>query len=301
MAGDRATGTTSGTTSGARAPSPLTLRDAAETLGVHYMTAYRYVRTGRLPAVRGRVGWEVDPADLARVRPADERAAGVARRPRGSAGTSARLEARLLAGDEGGAWAVVDEAIAWGAPPAMVHHELLGPALRRIGDAWAAGELTIAQEHRASAVATRVVSRLGPRFARRGRTRGTVVVGTVAGDHHALPGAMLADLLRGEGFAVHDLGADVPTASFVEAARGAARLVAVVAGGFDSDGRARLRATVDALHDATIGAPVLVGGAAVASAPAADALGADGWTGPDGRTAVHAITAVAASARAARR
>ena len=30
----------------------LTLPEVAEKLGVHYMTAYRYVRTGRLPAKR---------------------------------------------------------------------------------------------------------------------------------------------------------------------------------------------------------------------------------------------------------
>ena len=29
---------------------PFTLPEVAEKLGVHYMTAYRYVRTGRLPA-----------------------------------------------------------------------------------------------------------------------------------------------------------------------------------------------------------------------------------------------------------
>ena len=36
----------------------VTLHEAAERLGVHYMTAYRYVRTGRLPAERdGAHGW----------------------------------------------------------------------------------------------------------------------------------------------------------------------------------------------------------------------------------------------------
>jgi len=37
---------------------PLTLPEVADRLGVHYMTVYRYVRTGRLPpsvsGVRGR-------------------------------------------------------------------------------------------------------------------------------------------------------------------------------------------------------------------------------------------------------
>jgi len=33
----------------------LTLHEAAELLGVHYMTAYRYVRLGLLPAVKASV------------------------------------------------------------------------------------------------------------------------------------------------------------------------------------------------------------------------------------------------------
>ena len=43
----------------------LTLPQVADKLGVHYMTAYRYVRTGRLPATRVKGAWQVDPADLA--------------------------------------------------------------------------------------------------------------------------------------------------------------------------------------------------------------------------------------------
>ena len=33
-------------------PETLGLRECAERLGVHYMTAYRYVRTGMLPATK---------------------------------------------------------------------------------------------------------------------------------------------------------------------------------------------------------------------------------------------------------
>ena len=35
----------------------VTLHEAAKRLGVHYMTAYRYVRTGRLPAERDGAHW----------------------------------------------------------------------------------------------------------------------------------------------------------------------------------------------------------------------------------------------------
>ena len=38
---------------------PLTLLQVADKLGVHYMTVYRYVRTGRLPATRVGGIWQV--------------------------------------------------------------------------------------------------------------------------------------------------------------------------------------------------------------------------------------------------
>ena len=196
----------------ARPRRPITLQEAADRLGVHYMTAYRYVRTGRLPARREGVQWMVDPAELARMRPPERttRGHGTVR----SEGP-AKLAARMVAGDEAGAWSVVEAALASGVDPADVYLDLLVPALEVVGEGWAAGELTVADEHRATAIALRLVGRLGPRFARRGRKRGTVVVGAPAGEQHGIPSAILADLLRGVGFEVLDMGANTPAASFV--------------------------------------------------------------------------------------
>ena len=44
----------------------VTLHEAAERLGVHYMTAYRRVRMGILPARKIGGTWWIDPADLDR-------------------------------------------------------------------------------------------------------------------------------------------------------------------------------------------------------------------------------------------
>jgi len=56
----------------------VTLNDAAEQLGVHYMTAYRYVRTGRLEATKRKGQWWVEPAELE----------AIANAPRGGAPTA---------------------------------------------------------------------------------------------------------------------------------------------------------------------------------------------------------------------
>jgi excisionase family DNA binding protein len=191
------------------------LRAAAEELGVHYMTAYRYVRSGRLAATKSRGEWQIDRDDLARlVGPGPERAGDDTPR----AIHRQRLEQCLIAGDEPGAWGVVEAALGSGATPSEVLTDMLRPSLASIGQRWADGELAIADEHRGSAVAQRLIARMGPRFARRGRRRGAVVLGSAAGDLHSLPTAILGDLLRGEGLDVVDLGADCPAQVFVDAA-----------------------------------------------------------------------------------
>src|SRR4249920_17091 len=109
-----------------RARKPITLQEAADRLGVHYMTAYRYVRTGRLPARREGVQWMIDPADLAKMRSPERttRGHGTVR----SEGP-AKLAARMAAGDEPGAWGVVEAALASGVEAADVYLDLLVPAL----------------------------------------------------------------------------------------------------------------------------------------------------------------------------
>ena len=273
---------------------PISLQEAARRLGVHYMTAYRYVRTGRLPARRDGAQWLVDPGDLARLQGGDRDRPGT-RRPRGD--RVAILAARMAAGDEAGAWRVIEDALASGMDPAGVYLDLLVPVLRSVGDGWADGIVTIAQEHRASAVALRIIGRLGPRFARRGRKRGAVIIGAPAGDQHGLPGAIIADLLRGEGFEVTDLGANTPGSSFAETAQQATRLVAVVIGGTSPGHDRDIRSAVQEVRRVGVTAPVLVGGAAISDADHALRLGADAWTGPDGRAVITAVAAAAARRR----
>ncbi|RPI08033.1 MAG: helix-turn-helix domain-containing protein, partial [Actinobacteria bacterium] len=273
-----------------RARRPISLQEAADRLGVHYMTAYRYVRTGRLPARREGVQWMVDPADLAKMRPPERTTRGHGTiRSEGPA----KLAARMAAGDEAGAWGVVEAALASGVEAADIYLDLLVPALEVVGEGWAAAELTVADEHRATAVALRLVGRLGPRFARRGRKRGTVVVGAPAGEQHGLPSAILADLLRGVGFEVLDMGANTPAASFAETAKEASRLVATAIAITTPGGDAAGRAVVKALRQADLGVPILVGGGAVRDRAHALRLGADEWSGHDGRSALVAIERIA--------
>jgi excisionase family DNA binding protein len=267
----------------------VTLQEAAEFLGVHYMTAYRYVRLGTLQAHKSGNVWRVRRDDLDTFRAAVP-AAGVARPP---APWAERLESRLLAGDGGGAWGVVEAALASGGDPRSIYLDVITPAMVSIGERWEKGELDIAMEHRASGVAHRLVGRLGPRFTRRGRTLGTVLVGAPAGEHHSLPVSMVADLIRLEGYEVSDLGADTPPASFAMAAAGLDRLVAVGISVTSPMNLGAARDTIVLLRDQLNNVPVMVGGNAIQSDDMRLDLGADLWVQDSAELPVYLAQAMA--------
>lgn len=254
------------------------------------MTAYRYVRTGKLEAVSVGGRWWVDPEEVAAL------ATGSAPRVRVPGGSrtkaAVQLERRLVEGDEAGAFAVCEEALSSWATPVELHLELFVPALRRIGERWEHGDLTVADEHRATAVAARVIGRLGPRFVHRGRRRGSVVVGSPAGDRHGIPVMVVGDLLRNRGFTVTDLGADTPAQSFVDAARRSDRLRAVAIGVTLAGNESAAAAAVQAIHDELPGVPVVVGGAGITDQAAADRIGADHWSSSDGGGLVELVERV---------
>ena len=253
------------------------LVEAAELLGVHYMTAYRYVRTGVLPAERHNGRWTVSTAAIDAFRAgSDASPTGTPARGR-RAPHRERLKARMLASDAAGAWAVVERALASGTTPKDAIVGLIGPALREIGDGWERGEITVGEEHAASAVASRLVGRLGPMLSRRGRARGTVVLAGAPGEQHTLSMVMLSDLLRAEGWDILELGGDTPVDDLVRAVAGADRLVAVaISVGSRSSEPAAAKAAA-AVHAAAPDVPVLIGGPGIADEAAARRLGADRW------------------------
>ena len=272
---------------------PLTLVQAADKLGVHYMTVYRYVRTGKLPASRVGGPWQVDPDDLTALKPALPRySRSPAVRTRA---TKSQLEARLLAGDEPGAWGIVEAAMASDHTPSEVLLQLVAPALESIGDRWQGKELTVADEHRASAVALRLIARMGGRFGRRGPKRGSIVLTTPPGEQHSAPVAIAADLLRWAGFDVIELGADTPADALAQAVAGLPDLLAVAMGCTTQGSPASARRVIAHLRTAVPAATVLLGGAAIADADQALRLGADGFTGRRGNDLVRAIEELASA------
>jgi len=260
----------------------LSLDEVAERLDVHYMTVYRYVRQGRLEARRVKGVWQVSEEAIQQFQ--DERSRQKAAPSSSSPAMDARrtgnyiaeLERCFVAADAAGAWAVLDRAIAAGADVDEVYLHILSPALASIGEQWAAGHLNIAVEHQATAIATRLVGQLSPRFLRRGRHRGVVVIGGPAGERHALTLAMLADLLRREGWEVLDLGPDTPAESFIHAVSTVADTVAVGVSVASDESLVSAAHTIQVLRQELGDAiPVVVGGHAIRDSDHAHSLGAE--------------------------
>jgi excisionase family DNA binding protein len=193
----------------------LGLEEAAKRLGVHYQTAYGWVRSGELPAVLvgGRyqlTAEDVDQLDRRRARPTSP----PVRRPRqGFEPLSAHMFELLVEGDEREVRRTVGRLIGTGVPLATIVQEVFVPVLRRVGEEWHENGLSVAAEHRASAIVERVLGDRVP--APPGRRRGTAVVAAMAGDRHALPTSMAAVALREDRWHVHHLGADLPNGALI--------------------------------------------------------------------------------------
>ncbi|MCB0977790.1 MAG: helix-turn-helix domain-containing protein [Acidimicrobiales bacterium] len=246
----------------------LNLKQVARILGVHYMTAYRYVRTGQLEASLVNSSWLVDPDALEAFR----RPSATSDDDVESVDRVARLHARLLRGDVVGAWAIVEDALVagWGPEEALIDLIVAAVSETEQDDGLAAGHLV-------GTTAWRTAAQLSTRFRRRGRDRGTVVLGAPEGEGHSLGLSFIADVLRVRNVAVLELGHDVSPAAFVEAAASAERLVAVGIGVTDPTLMGAARDVVLAVREDLPGVPVLLGGRAVANDGIASLAGADGW------------------------
>ena len=236
----------------------LELQAAANALGVHYQTAYRWVRSGRLPAQLTGGKYLVSARDVAdvgarRERPQNPTAPSSARLHR----QSERMHEALLAGDESEVRKIARRLVGEGTTIVELVEQVISPPLRAIGQDWHDGKLTIWVEHRASAIVERMLGDLLPNP--RGRRRGTVMVAAIAGDMHSLPTTMATVALREANWHVHHLGANMPGDELVGFCDAHDEIdVAVIS---VTNPEASERAQDAALRLRSAGVPTLVGGA----------------------------------------
>ena len=154
--------------------------------------------------------------------------------------------------------AVLDEMGARASFEPMVDRYLF-PALHALGDAWQAGVVSVAAEHAASAAVGRWI---GAAYDAAGTNRPDarpILVGLPAGARHELAALAFAVAARRSGLAVQYIGADVPAADWIRAARATMASAAVIGVPTAADAPAA-RAVVAALRRALPDVLVVLGG-----------------------------------------
>ena len=154
--------------------------------------------------------------------------------------------------------AVLDEMGARASFEPMMDRYLF-PALHALGDAWQAGTVSVAAEHAASAAVGRWI---GAAYNAAGTNRPEarpVLVGLPAGARHELAALAFAAAARRAGLAVQYIGADVPAADWIRAARATMARAVVIGVPTATDARAT-RAVVASLRRALPDVLVILGG-----------------------------------------
>jgi methanogenic corrinoid protein MtbC1 len=164
-------------------------------------------------------------------------------------------------------------------PRAAVFDGLVTDAMRLVGERWARGELSIADEHWASQTLVRALDLVRPELGPEGRVGPLVVIASVAGELHSLGLVCLEQCLSEAGWQVANLGADVPAEDLARFVRERSPQCVALA----AIHPARLpvvAATAAAIREAAGGArfPILLGGPLAARPGAAEAAGVD-WAG----------------------
>lgn len=197
----------------------------------------------------------------------------------------------IRAGDRRGAFAVIDQAREAGLEVAAIYLDVFQPALREIGRLWQENEISVADEHLATAITQAAMARLYEQvFAWTSNGGPTLIAACADVERHEVGLRMLCDLLELRGWHTRYLGSSVPNESLVSMVRQqrpdvVALSVAIV------PHLPRLRSMVGAVREA-MGADcplVLVGGRPFLDDPALAAqIGAD-LTARDAREAVDRL------------
>src|SRR5512144_1407135 len=130
-------------------------------------------------------------------------------------GQAERLRLALEGFDEAEANAILDEALASLTVEAVADHIVL-PAMRSIGERWASGESTVAQEHFATVVLRSRMLSIGRNWGAGSGPR--ALLACPPGEDHDLGLVVFGVVLRGRGWRITYLGPDTPIETIGETA-----------------------------------------------------------------------------------
>ena len=132
----------------------------------------------------------------------------------GIEGLSGPLVVALLAGCEHNVGRILQEARERGADLARISTELIEPAFLQIGEMWTRGDISIAEEHLATSLVTRLIARpAGAAPRRSGAPR--IVLACLSGEFHELGLRIISEVAREAGWEPEELGGNVPRSALV--------------------------------------------------------------------------------------
>jgi dimethylamine corrinoid protein len=176
--------------------------------------------------------------------------------------------------DQDGVKRATQEALEKGIPPQDIISRGLAPGMQAIGNGYEQGKYFVPELLLSAKAMHAAIDILRPHLlAGATSSPGVVVIGTVQGDVHQIGKNIVAVVLEGNGFEVHDLGEDVPPIQFVNKALEVnADVVAMSA--LISTAVSKMVETSVLLKENNFMGQILVGGAALTQ-ETADFMGAD--------------------------
>jgi excisionase family DNA binding protein len=215
----------------------LTSKEAARVLGVSEASVKRWADSGLLPmektagghrrfrpedvAVIRRTGLNVDESTVNRKRPAAvlhaRRAPEAELAPGGESALVEETFRALTEGRDEELSALLVNLHLHGQSVGAIADGFLCAAMRRVGDLWHAGELSVAQEHVATRTATVALQKLQAVLDAPEDGRRHALCCSVEDDFHELPLRLAALTLEASGLEVFNLGASTPFPALSEA------------------------------------------------------------------------------------
>ncbi len=195
------------------------------------------------------------------------------------------LAEALINGDRDTTARLAQEAVDEGVGPKQILDEGLIAGMNVVGERFKNNEFYVPEVLIAARAMHAAMDIIKPLLAEGDvEPAGIVAIGTVKGDLHDIGKNLVAMMLEGAGFEVHDLGVDVPPEKFIEEIQGGAHIVAMSA--LLTTTMPSMADTINAAKEAGVrdSAKVMIGGAPVTQ-NYADEIGADGYA-PDAASAV---------------
>ena len=194
----------------------------------------------------------------------------------------------VLKGNRSGIVELVKRELEQGASPEQLIEETLIPAINEVGQLFDRQIYFLPQLISGAEAMKLAIDYLEPLLAReaQAKSRGTVIIATVAGDIHDIGKNLVALMLKNYGYRVIDLGKDVPSEEIIRTAKEeAADIIAVSA--LMTTTMVEMKHIVRMAKEAGLKTRVIIGGAVITEGYAEE-IGADGYS-PDAQSAVTLV------------